>query len=69
MSEQLLTPAEAAAVCGVTPHTLALWVRAGKLPSITTAGGHNRYRRSDLTAAQLAARVEYAIRRKPDPRP
>lgn len=60
--ERLLTPAEAAAIAGVTPHTLASWVREGKLPSIVTAGGHNRYRRSDLTAAVVAARAERLAR-------
>jgi diguanylate cyclase (GGDEF)-like protein/excisionase family DNA binding protein len=43
-----LTIGEAAAYLGVAPHTLRAWTREGALPATRTAGGHRRYRRSDL---------------------
>lgn len=47
----LLTPAQAADMCGVTTKTLIKWDRAGKIKSIRTLGGHRRFRRSDIEAA------------------
>ena len=46
----LLTPREAAEMFGVNANTLARWVRAGRLASVTTPGGHRRYRRADVHA-------------------
>ncbi|MFZ4497916.1 MAG: BldC family transcriptional regulator, partial [Candidatus Nanopelagicales bacterium] len=42
--EQLLTPAEVAALFRVDPKTVTRWAKAGKLTCIRTLGGHRRYR-------------------------
>lgn len=47
---ELLKPRDAAKLAGVLTDTLADWVRAGKLEAVFTAGGHRRYRRTDITA-------------------
>jgi excisionase family DNA binding protein len=47
-SEQLLTPAEVAAMFRVDPKTVTRWAKAGKLSSIRTLGGHRRYRESEV---------------------
>jgi excisionase family DNA binding protein len=44
----LLTPRQAAEVLGVNTNTLARWVRDGRIPALTTPGGHRRYRRTDI---------------------
>ncbi len=46
--EQLLTPAEVAAMFRVDPKTVTRWAKAGKLSSIRTLGGHRRYRASEV---------------------
>lgn len=48
--EQLLTPAEVAALFRVDPKTVTRWAKAGKLTSIRTLGGHRRYRESEVRA-------------------
>jgi excisionase family DNA binding protein len=55
----LLTPAEAAALCGVGPKTVAHWARHGILPSVMTPGGTRRYRETDVRALLEAARQKY----------
>jgi excisionase family DNA binding protein len=45
---ELLTPAEAAHMLGVTPNTVTRWSRAGKVSAIQTMGGHRRFRRSEV---------------------
>jgi excisionase family DNA binding protein len=45
---ELLTPAEAARLLGVTPNTVTRWSRAGKVSAIQTMGGHRRFRRSEI---------------------
>jgi excisionase family DNA binding protein len=45
---ELLTPAEAARLLGVTPNTVTRWSRAGKVSAIQTMGGHRRFRRSEV---------------------
>ena len=42
--EQLLTPAEVAALVFVDPKTVSRWARAGKIPFTRTPGGHRRFR-------------------------
>lgn len=61
----LLTPSQAAQLCGVTPRTLSRWVAAGRLHPHITLGGHHRYDRDELARAQRQAAVDAAIRRKP----
>ena len=46
--ENLLTPAEVAALFRVDPKTVTRWAQAGKLTSIRTLGGHRRYRESEV---------------------
>ena len=53
--EELLTPAEVAAMFRVDPKTVTRWAKAGKLSSIRTLGGHRRYRASEV--ARLRAGV------------
>ena len=48
--DQLLTPAEVAALLYVDPKTVSRWARAGRIPSVRTPGGHRRFRRSDVQA-------------------
>jgi excisionase family DNA binding protein len=48
--EQLLTPAEVAALFRVDPKTVTRWAKAGKLASIRTLGGHRRYRETEVRA-------------------
>lgn len=49
-NEQLLTPGEVAVMFRVDPKTVTRWATAGKLPSITTPGGHRRFFASDVRA-------------------
>ncbi len=46
--DQLLTPAEVAALFRVDPKTVTRWAKAGKLHAIRTLGGHRRYRQSEV---------------------
>ncbi len=48
--ENLMTPAEVAAVFSVDPKTVTRWAKAGKLTSIRTLGGHRRYREAEVRA-------------------
>ena len=50
VSEELLTPAEAARMFRVDPKTVSKWATAGKLSSIRTPGGHRRFRESEVRA-------------------
>lgn len=43
MSEAYLKTGEAAKVLGVHHSTLKEWANSGKVPTIKTLGGHNRY--------------------------
>lgn len=46
--KRYLTTGEAAALCGVTKDTMLKWVKAGKITSTRTQGGHYRILRRDL---------------------
>jgi excisionase family DNA binding protein len=48
--DDLLTPAEVAALFRVDPKTVTRWARAGKITAIRTLGGHRRYRASEVRA-------------------
>ena len=48
--DELLTPAEVAALFRVDPKTVTRWARAGKITAIRTLGGHRRYRSSEVYA-------------------
>jgi hypothetical protein len=60
-AEQLLLPADVAALFHVTPRTVTRWARAGKLTTIYTAGGHRRYRLSEVLAIRRGV-VEDQVR-------
>jgi excisionase family DNA binding protein len=49
--DQLLTPAEVAAMFRVNAKTVTRWARAGRLSAIKTMGGHRRYRLSEVRRA------------------
>ena len=57
--EELLKPAEAARIAGVSYPTLKQWIYKGKVHSIKTAGGHHRVARSEIE------RISGAVRSKP----
>ena len=49
MSEnELLTPAEVAAMFRVNPKTVTRWARAGKISDVRTLGGHRRFRADEI---------------------
>lgn len=48
--EELLTPAEVAALFRVDPKTVTRWAISGKLTSLRTLGGHRRYRAAEVHA-------------------
>ncbi|MDQ1288279.1 MAG: hypothetical protein QG622_1844 [Actinomycetota bacterium] len=48
--EQLLTPAEVAALFRVDPKTVTRWANAGRLTSVRTLGGHRRFREAEVRA-------------------
>lgn len=50
MSDNLLTPAEVAAMFKVDSKTVTRWANAGHLTSIRTLGGHRRYKESEVKA-------------------
>ena len=45
---ELLTPAEVAAMFRVDPKTVARWAQAGKISTVRTLGGHRRFRASEI---------------------
>jgi excisionase family DNA binding protein len=55
--EDYIAPAEAARLLSVSARTITRWAREGRIPSITTLGGHRRFPRhvvEALAAGQLA---------------
>lgn len=46
--DEILTPTEVAELLYVDRKTVGRWARKGKLPCITTPGGHRRYRWKDI---------------------
>ena len=46
--EELLKPADAARIAGVSYPTLKQWIYKGKVRSVKTAGGHHRVARSEI---------------------
>lgn len=47
-SSLLLTPSEAAKILGVAPTTIRHWAQTGRLPFVTTPGGHRRFKSGDV---------------------
>jgi molybdopterin-binding protein len=58
--EELLTPAEAARMAGVSYPTLKQWIYKGKLNSVKTVGGHHRVARSDIERISRGGRARKA---------
>lgn len=54
--EELLKPAEAARIAGVSYPTLKQWIYKGKVHSVKTAGGHHRVARSEIERISGAVR-------------
>ena len=50
--DDFLGPGEAGRLLGVSPKTVARWASQGLIPAIVTLGGHRRFRRTDIEAAQ-----------------
>ena len=50
VSEPLLTPGEVAALFRVDPRTVWRWGNEGRLDRVLTAGGHGRYKQSEVQA-------------------
>lgn len=46
--DELLTPAQASALIGVSVQTLRRYDREGRLPAARTPGNQRRFRRSDV---------------------
>jgi excisionase family DNA binding protein len=51
----MIRPAEAARMLGVTTRTVANWTDDGKLHAIRLPGGSRRYRRADIAALAAIA--------------
>lgn len=47
-TDDLLSPAQASALIGVSVQTLRRYDREGRLASVRTPGGQRRFRRSDV---------------------
>lgn len=62
--EELLKPAEAARIAGVSYPTLKQWIYKGKVHSVKTAGGHHRVARSEIERVSGTVRSQ-APREKP----
>lgn len=59
MSDRLLTLAEVADLFRVTNKTITRWSKVGLLHPIRTAGGHRRYRDSEVRALIDSSRNKY----------
>jgi excisionase family DNA binding protein len=46
--QNLMTPAEVAALFRVDPKTVTRWADAGKMTPVRTLGGHRRYQRDEV---------------------
>lgn len=54
---------EAAKILGITPKTIRIWEKEGKIKSIRTKGGHRRYNVSDLIGNKKSERFTIAYAR------
>lgn len=61
---ELLKPAEAAKLAGVSYPTLKQWIYKGKIRSVRTAGGHHRIARDEIERLMGTASPQTA-RKKP----
>jgi excisionase family DNA binding protein len=49
-NDRLLTSRELGEIFRVDPKTVTRWVKAGRLTSVRTLGGHHRFRESEVRA-------------------
>lgn len=49
-TRRYLTRGEVARLFEVSPATVARWAREGRLPHVSTLGGHRRYRAQEVLA-------------------
>src|SRR5687767_6842212 len=61
----LLTPAEVAALLYVDPKTVSRWAMAGKIRSIRTPGGHRRFLRSEIVAMIAGGDADLPVNPQP----
>ena len=52
-----------ASVLGVTPKTIRLWEKEGKITSVKTAGGHRRFHASDVLKSKKQSNLTIAYAR------
>ena len=48
-SQDLMTPAEVAALFRVDPKTVTRWADSGRLSAVRTLGGHRRYLQNEVS--------------------
>lgn len=58
VADELLSPAQAAAVIGVSVDSIRRYANDGRLPSQRTPGKQRRFRRSDVEALLLPSEPE-----------
>ena len=59
-NDELLTPAEVAALFRVEPKTVTRWAEAGKLSTIRTLGGHRRFHAREIRKLLWTPGSEFA---------
>ncbi len=59
-NDELLTPAEVAALFRVDPQTVTRWVATGKLSTIRTLGGHRRFHAREIRKLLWTPGSEFA---------
>ena len=60
-ADELLTPAEVAALFRVDPKTVTRWAKAGKISAIRTLGGHRRYREAEVLSLLNESATQAAL--------
>jgi excisionase family DNA binding protein len=65
IDKSLLTPSEAAKLLNVAPTTIRHWAQIGRLPFISTPGGHRRFDKNDilslLSKPKLSSKNTFSI--------
>src|SRR6266545_739090 len=57
---------DAAKICRVTPMTVIRWIKEGKIPAFTTAGGHRRIARADLVRFCKGRGIPFPLEAEPE---
>ncbi len=57
---------DAAKICRVTPMTVIRWIKEGKIPAFTTAGGHRRISRTDLVRFCKTRGIPFPVEAEPE---